>query len=151
LFAVVRVRGSVKVKKEINDTLSMLRLNRVNHCVILPDKPQYVGMFKIVQGYITWGEVDKKVLTKLLEKRGRLVGNKPIDSKTLKKLGFANFEKLADALIKGKADMGKLKAIKPVFRLNPPRKGFKATRLPFPKGDLGYRKKKINDLLERMI
>ena len=147
----IRVRGSVKVQKEINDTLEMLRLNRVNHCVLVPNTPQYLGMLKKTHSWITWGEIDKKVLTEMLEKRGKMVGNKAIDAKALKKLGFSSYEKFAEALIKGKANFKDLKDMKPVFRLNPPKKGFKATRLPYPKGDLGYRKEKINDLLKRMI
>jgi len=39
---------------------------------------------------------------------------------------------------------------KNVFALNPPRKGLKSSKLPFPKGSLGYRKEKIQDLIERM-
>ena len=65
--------------------------------------------------------------------------------------GFSDFGKFADALIEGKAKMNDYKQIRPVFRLGPPRKGFKSIRLPYPRGDLGNRKEKINDLLERMI
>jgi len=38
-----------------------------------------------------------------------------------------------------------------IFRLRPPRKGYRSVRLPWPKGDLGYRGKAINELLKRMI
>jgi large subunit ribosomal protein L30 len=151
LFAVVRIRGSVNLKGETKDTLAMLRLNRVNHCVLVPATPHYIGMLKKVHSWITWGEVDQKSLAVLLEKRGRLVGGKPIDEKALKKMGFDSFDKLAEALAKGKSSVKELDGIKPVFRLNPPVKGFKSTRSPYPKGDLGYRKKAINDLLKRMI
>jgi large subunit ribosomal protein L30 len=119
MYAVVRVRGSVKTKREINDTLDMLKLKSVNHCVVVPEKETYLGMLKKAKDYITWGKIDKKTLKKLIEKRGN-------DKKDVEK-------------------------DKPVFRLNPPRGGFKSTRLPYPKGDLGNRKEKINDLLERMI
>ncbi|NPE31458.1 50S ribosomal protein L30, partial [Methanococcoides sp. SA1] len=33
MFAVVRVRGPVNVSGKIEDTLGMLRLHKVNHCV----------------------------------------------------------------------------------------------------------------------
>ncbi len=39
----------------------------------------------------------------------------------------------------------------PVFRLSPPSKGLRSTKHHFPKGDLGYRGSKINDLLRRML
>jgi len=35
-------------------------------------------------------------------------------------------------------------------RLHPPRGGFKATKLQFPKGDAGYRGEKINELILKM-
>ena len=35
--------------------------------------------------------------------------------------------------------------------LSCPRKGFKATKMIYPKGDLGYRGDKINELIERML
>jgi len=38
-----------------------------------------------------------------------------------------------------------------IIRLSPPSHGFKSTRLHYPKGDLGYRGDKINDLLKRMV
>ena len=120
MYAVIRIRGSVGVKKEINDTLDMLKLKSVNNCVVLPETDVYLGMLKKSKDYITWGKIDKKTFTKLLEKRSNVKEE--------------DFEKE-----------------KPVFRLNPPRGGFKSTRLPYPKGDLGNRKEEINKLLERMI
>lgn len=120
MYAVVKVRGSVKVRGDIKDTLKMLRLKSVNNCVVIPESKTYLGMLKKAKDYITWGKIDKKTLFKLLEKRGKV--------------------KLED-----------LEKTKQIFRLNPPRGGYKATRLPYPKGDLGDRKDKINELLERMI
>ncbi len=34
-WAVVRVRGSINVKPKIKETMKLMRLNRVNHCVIV--------------------------------------------------------------------------------------------------------------------
>jgi large subunit ribosomal protein L30 len=50
-----------------------------------------------------------------------------------------------------------LKKIKQKFpsekniRLSSPRGGFKAIKMVYPKGDLGYRGDKINELIERML
>ena len=38
-----------------------------------------------------------------------------------------------------------------IFHLNPPKKGLRSIKKRFPKGDLGYRGKEINDLIKRMI
>jgi len=139
MFAVVRVRGSVNVTEGVEDTLKMLNLNSPNHCVVTPETKEYLGMLKKVKDRITWGNISKKTLSKLLEKRSK------ISKEKLKEMKMKNFDELSDALIKNKL---KLKLI---FRLNPPIHGFKSTRLPYPKGDLGFRGEKINELLERMV
>lgn len=38
-----------------------------------------------------------------------------------------------------------------VLRLKPPQKGFKSIKTSWPKGDVGYRGDKINDLAKRML
>ena len=139
MFAVIRIRGSVNVSKDVEDTLKMLNLNSPNRCVVVPETKEYLGMLRKVKDRITWGNIDKKTLSKLLEKRGR------ISKEKLKEMKMKNLDDLSDALMKNKL---KLKLI---FRLNPPIRGFKSTRLPYPKGDLGDRGEKINELLERMI
>jgi large subunit ribosomal protein L30 len=152
MFAVVRIRGSAGRRKDLEDTLKILRLKKPNNCVIVPETKEYIGMLKKAKDYITWGKIDKKILSKLFEKRGRILGDRAIDKKNLKEItGFDSFEKFSEALIKQKVKLKDYKEIKPVFRLSPPRHGYKSTRLPFPKGDLGDRRDKINQLLERMI
>jgi large subunit ribosomal protein L30 len=151
MFAVIRISGTVNVSRQMSDTLSMLRLNAPNNCVLIPENPDFKGMLDHAKDFITWGEVDKETLTKLLEKRLRLIGEKKIDKKSLKDAtGFDSFEKLADELMKGKK-LKDFEKLKPVLRLTPPSKGFKSTREHFPRGDLGYRGKEINELLERMM
>jgi large subunit ribosomal protein L30 len=124
-IAVIRIRGSIRVKKVVNDTLDMLQLYRRNYCVVLQTTPSILGMLKKVKDYITWGEIDEETLKLLKEKR----------------------------LEKGKNKQGKV-VEKKFFRLHPPRKGFerKGTKVPFKVGGaLGNRGAKINDLLKRMI
>ena len=152
MLAVIRVRGLVKARKEVEETLNMLRLKHQNHCILLPERPEYLGMLKKVKDYVTWGRINKETLIKLLRERGRLEGNKKIEEKNLEEFTkFKSFEDLADALIKEKVEFKNFKKLKPVFRLNPPRHGYKSVRLPYPEGDLGNRKEKINELIERMI
>jgi len=152
MFAVIRVRGKVNIRSEVENTLKMLRLNRVNHCVILPETPEFMGMLKKVKDWTTYGRIEKKTLVKLLQARGKLKGNKKLNENALKKVTkYDSFEKFSEDLIKGKIKLKEYPQIKPVFRLNPPIKGYKAIRLPYPMGDLGNRGEKINELLERMI
>ncbi len=58
-LAVVRVRGTLRVKPDIKETLMLLSLNRVNHCVVIPETPEFKGMLQKVKDYVTWGEVEQ--------------------------------------------------------------------------------------------
>jgi len=150
MFAVVRIRG--KARKEIEDTLRMLRLEKVNNCVILPEKPDFKGMLQKVKDFVTWGEIEKEVLVELLKKRLRAKGDKRVDEKMLKELtNFESFESFASALLEEKVKVKDFEGLNPVFRLTPPSKGFKSVKEHWPKGDLGYRGKEINELIKRMI
>jgi large subunit ribosomal protein L30 len=152
MFAIIRIRSTAGIWHEIDETLKMLRLVDINNCVLVPETPDYKGMLHKVKDFVTWGEVDNATLTKMLEKRLRLKGNVRIDAKILKEATkFDSFEKLADALITYKVKLKDFERVSPVIRLTPPSKGYRSTKEPYPKGDLGYRGKEINGLLERMI
>jgi len=123
-LAIIRIRGLTGIKKDIKDTLNMLNLYRRNYCVIVDKNPTYLGMIKKVNHYISWGEIDSETL-KLLEKRREKTKNK-----------------------EGK------EVYKKFIRLNSPKKGYgrKGIKVPFSKGGaLGYRGKKINELIKRML
>jgi len=152
MFAVVRVRGPAGRRKEIEDTLRMLMLKKPNNCVIIPETKEYLGMLRKAKDLITWGDINKKTLSLLIEKRGKIIGDKKIDRESLKDItDFNSFDDFSEALIKGKVKLKNYKKIKPVFKLNPPKHGYKSIRLPYPKGDLGDREDRINQLLERMV
>ena len=153
VYAVVRVRGNINIRKSIKDTLMMLRLNRVNHCSVIPETNEYKGMLKKVKDYVTWGEVDSDSLNELLTKRGKLMGDLPITDKFIKSNSkFKSISNFSNEIIEGKAKLTDLKNVKPVIRLHPPRKGYEGIKRPFTLGGaLGYRGEKINELLRRMI
>jgi large subunit ribosomal protein L30 len=151
-LAAVRVRGGVRVRGDIKDTLGMLRLHRPNHCVVLPVRDTTVGMLRKAKDYITWGEVESEVLTELLAARGRRVGGAPLTEAHVKALGYGSMAALADAVLQGKADLQRLDDVKPVFRLHPPRKGYGGAKRSFREGGaLGDRGPAINELLRRMM
>ena len=152
MFAVIRIRGTVGVRREIEDTLKMLRLKAKHNCVLVPEKPDFLGMLQKVKDYVTWGEIDKETLVELLKKRLRARGERRVDENLLKELtGYDSFEKFAEDLLNQKVKLKDFENLKPVFRLTPPSKGFKNIKEHWPKGDLGYRGKEINELLRRMI
>jgi large subunit ribosomal protein L30 len=151
MYAVVRIRGTIGTTRGLKDTLEMLRLNNVNACSLVLENSTYKGMLNVVKDWVTWGEVDKNTLVDMLKKRLRLNGNKRIDETILKQIGIDSYEALADGLINGKVKLKDFNQLQPFFRLTPPSKGFKSVREHYPKGDLGYRRKEINELLTRMI
>lgn len=151
MIAAIRVRGTTGVKGEVADTMKMLRLNRINHAVILDENPSYQGMLQKAKDYITWGEINEDTLTKVISKRGRLPGGAKLTEEYLKEnTPHKNVEDLTKAVLKGEKleDNG----IKPVFRLHPPRKGYKNTKKAYNEdGTLGYRGENIEDLIKKMI
>ena len=153
-FAVIRVRGTLRVKPDIKETLKLLRLNQVNHCVIIPESVEYKGMLQKTKDYVTWGEIDEDSLKNLISTRGRAIGDKPITDGYIKSSSsFKGIDELAVSLIKGDTKYKDIDGVKPLFRLSPPVKGgYEGIKRHFTVGGaLGYRGKAINDLLARMI
>jgi large subunit ribosomal protein L30 len=108
-------------------------------------------MLQKAKDYITWGEVDLETLTELVEKRGRLVGGARLSEEYLaENTDYSTFEELANALLNGELKAQDID-MKPVFRLHPPRKGYKGIRHSVNEGgSLGYRGEDINNLAKRM-
>lgn len=152
MFAVIRIRGTTGVKRDISETLEMLNLTRINHAVLIEDDPSYNGMLVKAKDYITWGEIDIETLTKMIGKRARLVGDKRVtDEYISENSDYSSINDFAEAILNGDAKLSDLK-IKKVFRLHPPRKGYKSIRRSFNEGgSLGFRSDDINNLLIRMI
>jgi large subunit ribosomal protein L30 len=153
LIAVVRLRSSIGLRQEAKETLEQLNLSRVNHAVVIDRRATYLGMLQRAKDAITWGEIDVPTLTRLLRKRGRLLGDKPItDEYVTKYTKYPTIEKYAEALVALKEQLSTLPRVKKVFRLHPPSKGFKRSikRTLQQKGELGYRGAEINGLLKRM-
>lgn len=84
-YAVIRVRGQPDVKYNIKHTMRLLGLTKVNHCIIIPETPSIKGMLQVAKDYCTWGEVDKGTLTKLIQTRGKIVGDSSITDEVLKR------------------------------------------------------------------
>ena len=150
-WAVVRVRGQVNIKPKIKRTMKIMRLNRVNHCVIIPENEVYNGMLNIVKDYVTWGEIDSETTQIMLESSGKKSGNSDFTKADLKDSSFKTIKALAKGLSEGKTIVKDIPELKPVFRLHPPRKGYEGIKRSFKEGGaLGYRGEKINQLIRRM-
>ena len=152
-YAVLRVRGTVNVTSDIKKTLQLLNLTRVNHCTVVVEKPSTKGMLQVAKDYTTWGEIDKEMLSKLITSRGKLEGDKELTNDYVKSAtSYDNIDKLSQAIIDNKFKYKDIPNVKPIFRLNPPKKGYEGIKRSYiNKGALGYRGKDINKLIKRMI
>jgi len=152
-LVVVRVRGLSDISQEIKDTLMMLRLTRNCHATLIDNRPAYLGMLRKAQNYVTWGEISKENVAFLLKKRGRLVGDKKLTDEYAQEIGHKSLDDLAEAVYKLDVEYSCLPKVKAVFRLRPPKKGYKGKvkRSYAAGGVTGYRGETINDLLKRMM
>lgn len=154
MYVAIRIRGLKGVRPEIRDTLVSLNLDRKNHCVLVDEKkPELKGMIEKARDYIAYGPVKTETLAAMVQKRGRLSGDVRLNPAFLTKHKMASYADAANALLEGKTTLNKLE-VKPVFRLNAPRKGFpvvgtkKSAEL---KGPLGFHPNGVDFLLEKMM
>ena len=152
-YAVIRVRGQPDVNKDIEYTMNLMGLYRVNHCSIVPDNPVTKGMLQKVKDYVTYGEVSLETLAQMIRVRGRLSGDRPVTDEYLaENSDFKTIDDFAKAIIDDDYRMRDVEAVKPVFRLHPPVKGYEGNKRSYKNGGaLGYRGEAINDLIARML
>jgi large subunit ribosomal protein L30 len=151
MIAAIRIRGRTGLKREIEDTMKMLRLTRINHAVILDENPNYHGMLRKAKDYITWGEINEDTIIKVISKRGKLPGGAQVTEEYLKEnTNYSSIEELSKAVLEGvKLEES---GVKPIFRLHPPRKGYKNVKTTYNEGgSLGYRGENIEELINKMI
>ncbi len=152
MYAIVRLRGQVNVRYTIEDTMKMLRLQKVNHCVLVPENPHFKGMVHKVKDYVAYGKVDAKVLAEILENRGRLEGGTRLTEEHIREnTAYDSIQAFAEAVINGETTLKSVPKLKPVFRLHPPRKGHAGIKRTVQQGgELGDHGNNINELLHKM-
>jgi len=153
-IAIIRVRGKKKIKKGIEDTMTMLKLYRKNTCVIVKSTKPYIGMLEKIKDYVTWGEIGEKTFIELLKKRGKLPAKQELSEEYMKEKAKASFEDFAKDFFAFKKELKDIPGLKQFFRLNPPKQGFerKGIKKPYSLGGaLGYRKENINNLIKNML
>lgn len=151
-LAVIRVRGTARTRRDVEETLEMLRLTRVNYCTFVNDDASYLGMLQKVKDFVTWGEVDAEDVETILRNRGELEGGKKLTDAYLKeKARQASIKDFAKAFVEGKAELKDIPGLKLFFRLHPPRKGYSGIKRSFKEGGaLGARGGEIKNLIYRM-
>lgn|SRR3989344_2043819 len=69
-IAIIRIRGRVKLRKDIAETFARLKLGRKYSCIVLekPTKEQ-LGMIKVLRDFTAYGNINEETYKKLVEKR----------------------------------------------------------------------------------
>ncbi|MFH0874347.1 MAG: uL30 family ribosomal protein [archaeon] len=139
-LAVIRLKGDIKIDKDIKDAFTYLNLKKRNWCTVIKNTPSNLGQLNKVKDYSTYGVIDSQTLSLLVEKKGEIY---TAPEKCRKgKIEYKRF-----IVINGKK-------YKKYFRLTPPIGGFevKGTKRGFGEGgSLGNRSNEINDLIKKMI
>ncbi len=67
MLGIVRIRGRMNLKKEVEDTMQMLGLKKKFwFTTIDPESKPLKGMLNKVKDYVTYGEVDEALVKKIL-------------------------------------------------------------------------------------
>jgi len=152
MYVIIRLKGGVNTRPEIKDTLRMLRLNQINHAVVVEDTPNYRGMIHVAKDYVAYGKIDAATLATMLEHRGRLVGGDRLtDEHVAKSSQFKSIREFAEAVTSGQAKLKDMPGLNPVFRMHPPRKGHAGIKRTYQQGGvLGNHGEEIAVLVEKM-
>lgn len=153
-IAVIRIRGLTKLKGDIEDTMKMLNLYRKYSCVILDNNIGMIGMITKIKDYVTWGEIDEETFKLLIEKRGKIYGNKQLSEDYMKNNIKLSYEQFVKEFFSNNKKLRDVPGLKTYFRLKPPTGGFERHGIKkhySMGGAVGYRKEKINDLIKKMI
>lgn len=151
--AVVQLRGEVNISEEVDDTLAMLNLGRVNHCTLLPETDVYRGMITKVHDYVAHGEPGTDTVATLLRRRGEpAAGEDDVDDEWVDaNTDYDDVESLAEALVAEETTLSEA-GLTPVLRLHPPRGGHDGVKQPVAAGgQIGnHTTAEINSLLTAM-
>ncbi len=133
--AVVQLRGEVNISDEVDDTLTMLNLGRVNHCTLLPETDVYRGMITKVHDYVAHGEPSAGTVATLLRRRGEPAdGEADVDDDWVAaNTDYDGVGALAAALVAEETTLSEA-GLTPVLRLHPPRGGHEGVKQPVATG-----------------
>ena len=152
--AIVQLRGEVNRHDDVDDTLSMLNVHKINHCTLVPDTDAYRGMITKVNDFVAFGEPDQEVIETLLAKRAEPLEGRQSDvdeAWLAENTDYDDFASLAEALLAEETTL-RDQGLSPTLRLHPPRGGHKGIKHSATDGgQLGkHTTEEINELLNSM-
>jgi len=152
LLLVVNLHGKINSTKAVRETLEELKLERRYTATVVPNDGPTLGALKSCKDFIAWTALDKPTLASLLEKRGMVSESRHLDRDSLARLGHGGYEELADKIQKEGLRLSAVEGIRPFFRLNPPRGGFKKSlHRQFSEGGMLGNNPKLAEVVGRMM
>jgi large subunit ribosomal protein L30 len=77
MIAVIRIKGDVKIREVIRETLHRMNLKTKYSCIIIEKpKKEEMGMVEKVRGFVAFGEINAETYKKLVEARGKFSKSK---------------------------------------------------------------------------
>ncbi|MBI4170912.1 MAG: uL30 family ribosomal protein [Candidatus Aenigmarchaeota archaeon] len=61
MLAAIRLKGEIKARRDIKDTMQMLGLKKKLSLSVLPSNPQTISMLTKTQNFIAWGELSAEM------------------------------------------------------------------------------------------
>jgi len=77
MIAIIRIKGQVKVRHDMEDTLTRLGLKTKYSCAIIEKpKEQELGMITKIRDFVAFGEISNDTYKKLVDARGKFTKSK---------------------------------------------------------------------------
>lgn len=152
LIIAIRMRGTVGVPKDMQETLKRLRLTKRFSLMMYPDTPSIRGMLEKVNPYISYGEATEEGIRIVIE-RMRVKGGDSISDEVLQKKFSITKDQLMSNILEGKILLNKESDFFELpVSLRSPKKGLKGriNSMYGNGGEVGYRGKEINKLIIQM-
>lgn len=136
MICIIRIRGKVKLDRDVKETFDRMRLGRKYSCIVIHPNKEQKGMIKKLRNLVSFGEINRETFEKLLERRGQKTDKKKLEPK-----------KMVEELEKGKNT--RTLALN-LFQAASSKRRDKQ-QATFPKRDFGRQRRKINELVLRML
>lgn len=152
-FLVVRMRGTVNVPFWALTTLKNLYLNKKFSATVVPETSDYLGMLRKINQWVAWSKADSEIVKTLIEKRGKKETPKlDTQKESERKDEYKGIDELVNVIVNDKIKFSDQNSIKPWFRLNPPKGGFKRkSKKQFSDGGILGNNKDLLEIVKRMV
>jgi 60S ribosomal protein uL30 len=156
---VVRIRGINRMAPQSTKILQLLRLRQIHNGVFVKVNKASLTMIKLIENYVTYGELTVKNVSDLIYKRGfgkvsksRIpLTNNGIIEAALGKYGIICIEDLIHEIVTCGPNFKEANNFLWPFKLSSPLGGYRKKRIHFNEGgDHGNRAENINQLIKRM-